>query len=250
MGWQQFDDVASDFNRLTMLLYGEFRVGKTELCLKLLEGNEILYYFPIDKGIRTMLYRKQEEKKKMLVSTETSYEGILSDVNSLTNRIIAQTSKKNDGYRRWVIVDTATQMQSNLLSEARKVQTAGTNNPNVQNKQQRAHVTQTDWGINLAWMTQIVQMLIQIPCNIVFITLEAKDHFTGKACPMLQGATAGRLPGSCDIIARLVRDGKKGRVLHCVGNEGMDGGTRGWELDDVEPADLVALRDKFLHRSE
>jgi len=249
MGFRKFDDVSSQFNNLSMLLYGGYRVGKTELVLKLLDGDEILYYFSVDKGIRTLQFRPDEQRARVLVSTETTYNNLLDDVNDVNNRVLQHTGVKNDGWRRWIVVDTLTHMQSNFLAEGRKVQLSGSGGPRIKTEKQRDYVVQTDWGINQAWMTEIMQTLIRIPCNVIFIALEDRDKNSGLPGPMLQGATLGRSCGACDIIARLVRDGDSDRrLLQTSRGQGIEGGVRGWELGDVEPADLALIRDKFLHR--
>lgn len=246
MGFQEVTAFADQFKRVTVCMYGAVRIGKTERLLRLAAAGEYVYIVSADKGFADAVRHPEKYAGHLLVSASDRIGDVRNDIVNLGERIKAKVRGGAPVHNRWICVDTATQMQTNFLTEGRRVRVSGTFNPSVNTDIVRDAVTQTDWGINLAWMSEIITVLMGIPANIVFVCLEDTDKLTGVPTAALSGQTRRHLMGTCDVILRMVRDEGGKRVF--VTNQGSDGdaGCRGDVLESKEPADLALIRDKFL----
>ncbi len=249
MALKKLDQLKGMFNRMTMILYSPPRVGKTTALLKIPESGEWLYMLAADKGIRHAV-EHASKYKRMMVSTGTGLLDVRNTIKDIDGRVRRAIEERGRDPRKiWVAVDTITHLQMYLLNECRTVTVkkgGGGRGPRVSDSMVRDAVTQMDYGINLGWMTELVGSLLDIPCNVVFTALERKEDKTHVAYPALVGQSAQKVMGDCDVIARLTSDETGNRSLICANSGTAQAGFRGDRLEEVEPADLVHLRDKFL----
>jgi len=228
-------------------MYGAVRIGKTERLLRLAEAGEYVYIVSADKGIVDAVRHPEKYKGHLLVSTSDRIGDVRNDILKLGQRIKEKVKGGAPVHDRWIAIDTATQMQTNFLTEGRRVRVSGTFNPEINEKDVvRDALTQTDWGINLAWMSEIITVLMGIPANVVFVCLEDNDRLTGVPTAALSGQTRRHLMGTCDIILRMVRGEGGKRAFITASGEAGEAGCRGNILEATEPADLALIRDKFL----
>lgn len=253
-----FDLIESQFDDFVVGLIGQPKVGKTTVLLDLLEKGlgtkegEFVYIISTDRGLRGMARRDPRIKKRMMLSTDTSYAGVKDAIDEIRERVEAQIAKGAPASHRWVVLDHVTDLANKFLAESRRVSLKGSGTVRSKN-QVREQATQTDYGMLLTWMTEIMAKLIEIPANKVIIGLEEQDYATKLPTLQMSGKSQGHVLGCCDVIARLILADKDvgGRVFdfHAIGGDGSaayrDGANK---LPDTMPADLARLRDLYLGR--
>ena len=243
------------YERLTMLLYSAPRLGKTTALLQIPATGEILYVLSTDAGLRAALSGTAEEvtriNKNMRVTYATGLLDIRRDLSYLSQQIPVLISKGVKPWKIWVALDTVTHLQQHFLSETRTIQVGtkgATGNPQVGETYVRDATVQVDYGILNAWMNEIVNGIMRLPCNVVFIALEKSDDKKKTMYPALVGQSADKVAGDVDVIAYLIDNGKGGRELKLKTDPRWLCGFRGKPglLADTEGPDLLALRDKYL----
>lgn len=247
MALRKIEDVVEEYNRTTFLIYGGPGQGKTYMALKVAE-QEPTYYFPIDRGLREAMqkYKRGETKYKMVICDGETKQEILKDIKDIKSKISKNiASGKWKPYSTWVFIDTITQLQNKFMEESLKM-AAGGRSGSLPEGSSRDMPSNTDWGVILGWMNQVVSALIEIPANIVFIGLEKIDDHTKEPIVQLSGQGQGVVRGLSDVITRLMKTKKGVRKLILSPDENKgDARVRGDGVLPVEPADLLLLRDKL-----
>lgn len=241
---------CQSYNRLSLLLYGRFRVGKTEAILRVCERGDVVFLLSIDKGIRSAFDRVATLKKRLFVSYADTLLDLRNDIASVEDRIAKAKASGADLRRVWLVVDNITHMQQNFQTESRSINVKNTTNPKVGTGIVRDAMVQLDYGVLNTWTNEIVMRLLRLPCNVVFVALERVDFDTKIAEPSLVGQSRDTIPGLCDVIARMViGNDTSTRNLICGTQSSSETGARGamGKLNEVELADLSHLRDKYLN---
>jgi len=246
MGYQEISSMSLE-KRLTMLVYGRSRVGKTTRILEVAE-KDLVWVLSTDNGLSAALRQPGKYTGRLFVSTDKK----LSDVRATLigfRRDIEARKETIPLQRMWVVIDTLTHLQTHFLNESRKVAVAtkGVANPKVSDLYIRDATTQVDYGIVGSWITEVCEMVLAIPCNIVFICMEKYEDKI--ATPQLVGSSVEYVKGLCDVISRLVVSEDDSRVLICANNGGpQEVGFRGEPnlLEAVEPANFRHIRSKYL----
>lgn len=250
MAFKSVDEFADQYGRMTILVYGKYRVGKTTLALRIAQSGELVYMLSVDFGLRAAVFNPGPYRNTLVVSEAGTMGELRKDIRDISTRITQKVAANKDGMKRWIIVDNLSHLQANLLHECRKVAVSGEFNPKIKDAEVRDMVTQADWNINLSLMMEVVNMVMQVPCNVVLLCHEMREKITGLPTPQIAGQAHGRILGAVDVIARLVRDENDNGQLIVRGDDNMvdASGFRGDPnlLNDVEPADLCLLRNKYL----
>jgi hypothetical protein len=255
-GFQTLDKVVDEFDRVTILVYGPPRCGKTTMAVKVAESGDIVFVMAYDRGVRAAVERRDKIGKKMRVAFP---EGLLE-----TRKLIVWLKKTIDGLvakghkasKIWTFVDTVTHAQSLFLTQSRSVQinVAGTV-PKVGKEIVRDAITQADFNILHAWMNELVNGVLAIKGNVVFFALEKYDKKIKRTLPSLYGQNAGKVCGDVDVIARMEvaekgdKTAKDGRILWVAPNSEWEAGIRGAGQNAIGETcgpDLLGIRNKIL----
>lgn len=234
--------------RIYALIYGVEGIGKTRMVLDLVKKHgDFVVLFSIDRGDLAVKQEPDTYEGKMAIGYPRSLRE-LRELMQEGESLIAQLAKKGVPRSRiWVVVDTATHLQSKLLAEARKINVRNPESRDVRNEYVRDAVVEVDYGINLAHMSELADFLVDVKANVVVTALEKSERVkrdeTGRVIPAISGQSATRLQGDADVILRLTKDkkGKRYLVLNAADALGKDRSAR---LDDREPADLKLLQQK------
>lgn len=237
-------DFKLEKRRLSVLLYGAPKVGKTRSILDLVKRGNYVCLMTTDHGTLEV-YRNPTLYKGRLVVAEiytlNDMRAALAEGKEIVKRLIRAEVNPRD---IWACIDTITHLQVMLLAEARKV---NLKNPQAdadkdRDEYMRDMTMQVDWGINLGMMSEVANLLNSYPCNIVNIALEKEDRTTHRPSPSLSGQSKSRFEGDADIILRMAVDQQSGRKFQTSVLQGA--GDRSGVLDEVEEPDLIAVRNK------
>lgn len=238
--------------RIRMLLYGVPKIGKTRCVLSLAERGEVVYLVSADRGYVDYV-RHKDKYKTCAVYAPDGLRGLRKDFDEIRKRV-EKVLQKRPADHVWVVLDTATHMQQNLLVEARKVELSTNQGSKSQGKVTdefvRDATTRVDYLVNLGHMAEMADYLLNMPCNVVIIALEREekdDHNKISRRPQLGGQSLDRFAGDADVIARMCIE-KGVRTFHCKPLGAEMAGDRFDVLDQIELADLAAIRDKVFPR--
>jgi hypothetical protein len=250
-------DLAKDpySGRVVLLLYGEEKVGKTTTVLNMIPQGNLVYMMSFDQGTMKLRLDPSLYQNRILLSYPDGLREIRDDLEVFRERVKKAVANVGAG-KVWVVLDTVTHMQDQLLSEARKMDVKQTSLKAAEKKAASADdeymrdmTTQLDYGINLAHMNETINRVLSLQCNIVLVALERTDkEFKNRPRigPRLSGQAYGLIVGAADAIIRLTKNDSEERVLHCAATSDYKAGDRSGQLGAVEPPDLPALRKKML----
>lgn len=241
-------DFAMEKQRLSVLLFGPPKVGKTRCVLDLVKKKQYVCLISTDHGTLEARRNPSLYKGKLVVSEVYTLNDIrkaLSEGKDIVRHLIKAGVNPRD---IWACIDTVTHLQILLLEEARRI---NLKHPETDNKDrdeyERDMTTQVDWGINLGLMSEVANVMNSYPCNIVYIGLEKEDKTTHRASVSMSGQSRDRFCGDVDLILRVARDGKGKKFQTSI----LDGaGDRSGVLNDFEEPDLVAVRDKIFGQQQ
>jgi hypothetical protein len=153
----------------------------------------------------------------------------------------------------WIMVDTVTNMQTQLLTEARSIEinrqgTSRKQSRKPEDQYYRDATCQVDYNINLTQMAELTNSLLKLPANILMIAheKETQDNNQRKLyIPAMSGQSREKVIGDADIVARMVVESDDSRVFLLRPGKGFDAGDRTGRLDPSEPADLAVIQNKI-----
>lgn len=240
--------------RVYLVVFGPGKIGKTRSVLALVtEHSQYVFLMSVDGGILHVRQNPKLFKGKLGTYIEKSWtlKNARKNLSDAGARVKALTDKGVPPEKIWVVLDTATHLQTTLLAEARKVVVGkghGKELASMSDEYEREMVTQVDYQVNLGHMAEIADALAGMPCNIVVICLDKAEtkgrDKTGVMLPALSGGAYTRITGDADAVLRLVKEGDE-RVFRTF-VAGGDSGDRSGNLDPSEPADLKHIQRKML----
>lgn len=249
-------DLAKDpyGGRVVLLLYGEEKIGKTTTILNMVPKGNLLYLMSFDRGTMKIRLDPKLYQNRTLLAYPDGLKDIRDELEVFRERV--KKAVANVGADKvWVVLDTVTDMQDQLLSEARKMDVKQVSLKAAQKKDagddefMRDMTTQLDYGINLAHMAETVNRVLGMPCNVIFVALERTDKENKnrpRIGPRLSGQSYGLVVGKADAILRMTIGEGGARFFQCSPSSEFKAGDRSGNLAAVEPADLPALRTKML----
>lgn len=234
--------------RLSIVLYGPPKIGKTRVLLDLVMGGDYVALMSTDHGTLE-IYRNPTKYQGRLIAAEIYN---LQDMRKALEEGKATVRKLIQNgvpaHKIWVCIDTLTHLQIMLLTEARRMSLKNPDSKADHDEYVRDITTQTDWGINLGLMSECANMLNSYPCNIINTALEHENHTTHRPEPSLSGQSRDRFLGDADIILRIVCEQNNKRTFHTSVLDGA--GDRSGVLKEVEELDLMVIRDKIFKQPE
>lgn len=242
--------------RIVYLIYGAWKIGKTDLLLRMLKAHadEGVILISADKGDTKVRLDSAPYQGRLLIARPTSLHEYRVATAEAT-KLVAK-SKRPAG-ALWCVLDTVTAMQNQLLAEARKlsVSSAKSGKGRIEEGDEylRDMTTQVDYNVNLGHMAEITNALMRLPCNIVFLALERKDgpqDGPKTANPSLSGQSRDKVAGDADVIARMVKEDGGERKLLVAPGSGWNAGDRTGKLAAEEPADLWAMHQKIVAKAK
>lgn len=259
MPFQSYDELSSYFDRLTMTIYGKPGVGKTHALLDVAERGESVFMLSSDMGFRDARNRRDKLKKTLNIlplikedddRKKDDYsirDEMMKEIRTLRIRLTKAIDRGIPASRIWVAVDTITKLVTLLLDETRKIALTGSGTTKS-SRVIRDTTTRVDYQILSVWVSELQGALFALPANIVFVGTERVDDTTGEATLNLPGSAKDTIMQSCDIITRMMFDqDTHERKLFMALEEGMGHArVRGGGVETVEPADLIALRNKLI----
>jgi hypothetical protein len=253
-----FQDISLDpyGGRLVWYIYGKPKVGKTSLVLKMLREHKDQYAFFLSADRGTLQVRSDPEpyKGRLAIAYPNTLKEWRMTVRQLKDKV-GKVAGKVSPRDLWVVIDTVSAMQIQLLMEGRKIAASKGGKDEKRDKvvedaeYARDMMVQVDWGINLGLMTEIVNEVMTCPANIMFIALEKneKDQYDRTSIiPAISGQSGTMLTGIADIICRMVIEGGERKLLCKVKDGSCFAGDRTDKLLDVETPDLYALSRKAI----
>ncbi len=243
-------DFKLEKQRLSMILFGPPKVGKTRAILDLAKRGDYVALISTDHGTLE-LYRNPSLYKGHLMAAEVyNLIDMRKALEEGKDTVRGLIKKGIPSSKIWAVIDTITHLQIMLLTEARRI---SIKHPETQDDTRDEYIrdvtTQTDWGINLGLMSECANMLNSYPCNIVCIALEREDRTTGRPGPSISGQSRDRFVGDADLILRLIYDSTSKKRKFCTSI--VDGaGDRSGVLGTMEELDLIAMRDKIFKTIE
>lgn len=245
--------------RIYVVVFGPGKIGKTRAALDLVtKHKQYVYLLSIDGGILHVRQNPKLFKGKLGIFVETGPWTLRSTRNNLREahaRVVATAKKGVPPEKIWVVLDTATHLQTAMLVESRKIVVAkghGKELAAMNDEYEREMVTQVDYMVNLGHMGEIADALVGMPCNVVVNCLDKAEtkgrDKTGVMLPALSGGAYTRITGDADAVLRLQKDGDE-RVFRTF-VQGGDSGDRSGNLDPTEPADLKHIQTKMLGLSD
>lgn len=238
--------------RLLVLIFGRPKVGKTTTILKLAEQGQYIVLLSYDRGARQAVTRNFKKYEGRIAMAEIH--GIKEIRKSFSEAVAIVKKLMSSGVEAgkiWVVVDTLTHMQIQLLQEARKINQKDPTSKDLTDEDFiRDFTTQIDWGINLTLMGEQSDALMSLPCNVVYIALEKTEKPKGqpeKSVPAISGQSLQKFTGDADLILHMVSDDNT-RYFETDYRGG--GGDRFGVLNSQEPADLTAIYNKIFGESE
>lgn len=241
--------------RLVVMVYAKAGIGKTTLAYRLAKSGNIVFLISTDKGTIEASLDPSQFKNRLAIAKpkagkDTTYIQSLRDtIDGVAGRIEALSKKKIPPSKIWVVVDTATQMQADLMTEARKIDIKHPGARSNRDEFVRDITTQIDYGINLAMMNEVMSSLMDLPCNLYITAYEKEDKDSSKGNrayykPQLSGQARDRFEGAADVICRLEVGEEGERLLKCNPTAVIYAKNRGGKLNDVEEPDLAKLWNK------
>lgn len=237
-------------NRVYLLVHSDPKVGKTHMVLDLVRkhGNYVMLY-SFDEGTFEVRQDPEAFEGKLAIAKPTTLAALRTDMHEGSMMVERLVKSGVPRWKIWVVIDTATHLQQRLMVEARSV---NVKNPDARDSRReivRDAVTEVDYNVNLAHMTEVANWASMLPCNIV-INAISKEEFverrkTGRVLPALSGQSAVRFMGDADAILWLERNDKDVRSLSC---DQATGGDRSGKLESKEPADLMHILHRMLGR--
>jgi hypothetical protein len=233
--------------RLVFMVFGRPKIGKTRLALDLAKKGQYVMMISCDRGARFELHRNSKDYQGHVALAEVSglaeFRKALGELKVNIGRLVKAGIPAG---KIWVVVDTLTHMQAQLLQEARRIDQK---NPGAVEKSRedflRDFTTQVDWGINLTLMGEQSDAMLALPCNVVYIALEKTEKPKGqseKPAPAMSGQSKERFLGDSDVILHMTRGNDKELQLETSYAGGA--GDRTGLLDPIEPPDLLAIYNK------
>jgi hypothetical protein len=243
------NDAVSVFDRMTVMLWGTSRIGKTTCLLKAAEQGDVVWHIAADvpTGAKAAFEAPHLYGKRLKMSYAAGIREYRGIIEECANEVRALLAKGVPSRKMWVAVDTWTHLQQKFMTESRRVAIKASSNPNIGDDYVRDAVTQQDYGVMNGWSNECIQALLSIPCNIVVVVQEKMDG--PIAIPVLVGQSLETVRGLLDVHCRvIVGQDRSKRQFVCGLSSASTGGYRGLpgKLNEVEPADLIALRDKYL----
>lgn len=231
--------------KLKILLFGRPKVGKTWTVLKLAESGDYVLLISTDQGCAKVYQHPEKYKTAKVAEVSGLFEirEALLEVRELVHKGI---KKDIPAKRMWVVVDTITHLQSKVLTEGRSISArfaTAKDRKHLPDDYVRDMLTQIDWGINLALMSEVADSLVTLPCNLIYIALEKMEN-RGPSIPVpvISGQSRERFLGDADIILRMVESEKGKREFKVSSSDGS--GDRFDVLNTTEPADLHYIQKK------
>jgi hypothetical protein len=234
--------------RLSVLLFGAPKLGKTRTLLKLVKDGDFVVLISTDHGTLEV-YRNPMVYEKRLVVAEvynlTDMREALEEGKNIVRKVIKAGVPPS---KVWAAIDTVTHLQIMLLTEARKISLRNPDAKDDRDEFVRDITTQADWGINLGLMSECANMLNSYPCNVVNVALERESRTTHRPEPALSGQSGARFLGDADLILRMAYEKGQGVKLLTSTHDGA--GDRSGVLDEMEEPDLKVIRNKIFGDAE
>ena len=245
--------------RVYLVLFGPGKIGKTRSALALVtDHNQYVFLLSVDSGILYVRQNPKLFKGKLGVYTEKgpwTLKRTRDNLKETTSRVKA-LMEKVPAEKVWVVLDTATHLQTALLAEARRVVVKkghGRELASISDEYEREMVTQVDYQVNLGHMAEVADALMGMPCNVVVNCLEKAEtkgrDKTGVMLPSLSGGAYTRIMGDADAVLRM-ESSEDGERIFKTFVQGSDSGDRSGNLDRIEPADLKHIQRKMLGVSD
>lgn len=235
--------------RLTVLLFGRNRIGKSTVALDICRSGDIVCLMSSDSGIRAVLTEKSVYAKKLVLSISYDIEEVRTDMNFMLKKAESILKQGWPAHRLWFVLDNVTSMQQSFLVDSRRVSNSKGSAGQTMATVQRDVPQQVDYGILAAWSNEIIDAARRFPWNFVFVATEKYDQDRKMFHPALVGQSYEKLKGECDLLLRMDthQSDTNRRVLY-TSAQGMEVGCRKsvGQLASVEFADLVKIRDKYL----
>jgi len=238
--------------RILALVFGRPKVGKTRCVLELAKNGHFVVMLSIDRGARQELHRNSKLYEGQVALAEVHGLGQIRKGTREAAELVKKLMKQGiPAGKIWVVVDTVSHMQIQLLQEARKIDQKNPSSKDLTDEDfLRDFTTQVDWGINLTLMGEQADILMSLPCNVVYIALEKTEKPKGqpeKPVPAISGQSLQKFTGDADLILHMVSDDEN-RWFETSYRGG--GGDRTGLLADREPADLLHVYNKIYGAQE
>ena len=234
-------------DRKIYLLYGNSGIGKSWSIYHIAEKGEFVYLISADRGTGYLKKNWKKYKGHIIVYYVHNMQDVRQAIKSIHDRIEKIGAKK--GYSKlWVAIDTLSHLQKKLLYGARQSQVE---NPEKEHKKLshkiRDMVAQVDWNINAVQMTEIMEKLLDFPCNVVMTALEKCDPDSKldrpRNFPDLSGAAYTKVIGDCDVAIRISLDEQDKRRFYCHLTGGWYAKDRFDVLPEESEPNLLKIRD-------
>jgi hypothetical protein len=244
----QFEDQPLA-ERVYLHIFGAPKIGKTFSILNLvLDERDVVLLVSADRGWQSRVAQNRKEfsgGRFHVVEVERLMD--LREAMKAMRFKADRAIKKIEPRRVWFVFDTITHIQTMLMQEARRV---NIKNPSTQDRRDeyvRDATTEVDYMVNLGHMGEIATALLGMPCNVIAVSLEKEESIarqkTGRMVPHISGQSSARFLGDADAILQVVCTDDGGRQFIVTGD-------RSGQLDEVEPTDLAAIREKMLSRNQ
>lgn len=245
--------------RVYLFVHGDPKVGKTHMVLDLIrEHGDYVILFSLDKGTMAVRQearrakaagRKSVFKGKLMIAYPNGLAQMRADMKEAETTVSTLYRAGVPRSRIWIVVDTATHLQSKLIAEARKINVKNPHSKDSRDEYVRDAVIEVDWNINLAHMSEVADFLVNAKANVVVCALSKKEKVkreeTGRMVPALSGQSYSRFVGDADAVMRLTSDKDGRRRLELAMGDAMLGDRSG-NLDTVEPPDLKHIQQKMI----
>jgi len=238
-------------DRVYLLVFGAQKIGKTHLVLDLIRTHrQGLILFDVDRGAFEVRKHPKDFRGRLVKSDAMSLHDLRKDFRA-AKAIVEKSAKKLGRENTWVVLDTVTQAQTKLISEARMVNIKNPDARDSRDEFVRDAVIEVDWNINLGHMSELADALLDMRCNVVVTAHSRPERIerksTGRDTPALSGQSYNRFLGDADAILELIAKKNGNRVLRTFIYGSDVGGDRSGNLVDSEyPADLVIIRKTML----
>lgn len=250
------------------MVYGQSKIGKTTLVLNLVEPylgkstkeGPVCYLISADRGTKKIHLAGDRYEGRIAIAYPNTLAEWRETVKELGVRI-NKVAKFKSAKDIWIVLDTVTHMQNQLLTESRAIDVKSFSPKRNKGNRGKADdvfvrdaTTQVDWNINLTHMGELTNSLLKLPANVLTIALEKEGRDSaGRATygPALSGQSREKIVGDADIVARMMvhpKDGDKRVLLVGTGN-GSVAGDRTGKLKRLIPARLSYLQEKIFEQA-
>lgn len=214
--------------RLVIGLYGKPGCGKSSAILDLVRAKQYVTIISLDEGL-IQLHRNWPKYRKYFdviypkrmgaddrPETFDLLQSIFASVRMAEARAINLINRGCPAKRIWTFLDTATHLQGLLLQEGKRFEEQVISGNTKGRRTDVPFLAKIDFNQNAGIMTEISNMILRIPGNIVMSFQQGEDKSyvnTTYYIPKLQGASYQMWVGDLDVLLYLRVNGDKSRTF-------------------------------------